>query len=127
MVSEQPIFTVLERAVLRAVCEMHPEDRVALEAQLATATFQSRKNDGYGFFTYFVVDRTSTPPIGGLRLRNGPPTAQIDGLKHGMGFILWLEDGYADCLEGYPFDESTAEINLETVGFDLSTNPFTSQ
>jgi len=37
-----------------------------------------------------------------------------------MGFILSLEGGYADCLEGYPFDESTTEINLETVRFDIS-------
>jgi len=66
-------FTPLERAVLGAICEMHPEDRVALEAQLSTATFDRREKDGYGFFTYFAVDRASTPSIGGMRLRNGPP------------------------------------------------------
>jgi hypothetical protein len=123
MPSAQSTFTALERAVLGAICEMHPEDRAALEAQLATATFQSRENDGYGFYTHFVVDRTRTPAIGGMRLRNGPAAARIDGLERGMGFVLWLEGGYADCLEGYPFDESTTEINLETVDFDISPSP----
>jgi hypothetical protein len=52
-----------------------------------------------------------------------PPVLRIDGLERGMGFILWMKDGYADCLEGYPFDESTTEINLETAGFDLSAKP----
>jgi hypothetical protein len=120
MPSPQSTFTALERAVLDAICEMHPEDGAALEAQLSTATVRSRENDGYGFFTHFGVDRTSCPGIGGMRLRNGPRAARIDGLKRGMGFILWLQDGYADCIEGYPFDESTTEIDLETVGFDLS-------
>ena len=123
MASIESIFTPLERAVLAAICEMHREDRPALEAQLATATLRSRENDGYGFFTHFFVDRDNAPKIGGMRLRNGPPTAKIDGLKRGMGFILWLKAGYIDCLEGYPFDESTTEINLETVGFDINITP----
>lgn len=114
-------FTPLERAVLAAICDMHPEDRGALEAQLSTATLRRRENDGYGFFTHFAVDRASTPAVGGTRLRSGPATAKIDGLERGMGFILWLEGGYADCLEGYPFDESTTEINFETEGFDLGS------
>jgi hypothetical protein len=92
-------FTPLERAVLVAVFEAYPEDRAALEAQLATAAVRSRENTGCGFFTHFSVDPSSSAPIGGLRLRDGP-AAKGDGLMHGMGFILWLENGRADCLEG---------------------------
>ena len=37
-----------------------------------------------------------------------------------MGFILWLEGGYADCLEGYSYgNESTTGIELERVRFEL--------
>jgi hypothetical protein len=118
----QSIFTPLERAVLSAICEMDPEDRSALEAQLSTATFRSRENTGAGFYTRFSVDHESSAAIRGVQLKYGPP-ANIDGLNHGMGFILWLKDGYTDCLEGYSFDQSTTPINLETVGFDLGSNP----
>ena len=98
---------------------MHPEDRGALEVQLATATLHSRENTGAGFFTRFAVDRDPTAAVGGRRLRDGPG-AKVPGLEHGLGFILWLEGGYADCLEGYSYgNESTARIELETVRFEI--------
>jgi hypothetical protein len=111
-------FTTLERAILSAICEKHLEDRAALETQLSTATLRSRENTGAGFYTYFSVQRDSTAAIGGKRLRDGP-VARIDGLKHGMGFILWLEEGYASCLEGYSYEENTSDIELDDVGFDI--------
>ena len=36
-----------------------------------------------------------------------------------MGFILWLKDGYAVCLEGYSYAENTTGIALEAVGFEI--------
>jgi hypothetical protein len=44
---------------------------------------------------------------------------RIDGLRHGMGFILWLKDGYLELLEGYSYEESTVEIDFERAGFDV--------
>jgi hypothetical protein len=111
-------FTPLERAVLRAICEAHPADRVVLEGQLSTAIVLSRENTGAGFYTRLVVERSSGTPIGGERIRRGP-AARIDGLAHGMGFILWLKEGYADCLEGYCYEESTTRIALERAGFEI--------
>ena len=119
MFSIGPHFTPLERAVLSAICEMHPRDRGSLEAQFSTATFRKRDNTGAGFFTYFDVGRDGIAPVGGKRLRNGPD-AKIEGLEHGMGFILWLGEGYVDCLEGHCYAaDSTAQIPLETVGFEI--------
>lgn len=111
-------FTHLEQAVLRAICEAHPADQAALEGQLSTAIILSRENTGAGFYTRLVVERSSTKPIGGERLRHGP-AVRIDGLEHGMGFILWLKEGYADCLEGYCYGESTDMLALERVGFEI--------
>jgi hypothetical protein len=112
MLSPGPCFSALERAVLDAICEMYSSDRKALEAQLSTATLIGRKNTGAGFYTRFKVERGSGAATRGERSRAGPES-KIDGLKHGMGFILWLKEGYADCLEGYSYGESTAGINLE--------------
>jgi hypothetical protein len=111
-------FTTLEQAVLAEIWDMYSADRVALEAQLSTATLLSRENTSAGFFTRFSVDRASSAAIGGERLRAGPQ-AKINGLEHGMGFILWLKEGYADCLEGYSYAESTTGIDLEAVGFEI--------
>jgi len=111
-------FTALERAVLVWISNRYSADGAALEAQLSTASLLSRENTGAGFYTRFAVDHASCAAIGGMRLRDGPAT-KIDGLEHGMGFILWLKDGYADCLEGYSYEESTIRIVLEEAGFEL--------
>lgn len=112
-------FTPLERAVLGAISTMHSEDRVALETQFSTANVRNRENTGAGFFTYFEVARTTGAAVGGARLRAGP-MVRIEKLEHGMGFILWLKDGYAHCLEGYSYAESTTGIALEAVGFEIT-------
>ena len=111
-------FTPLEQAVLSAICEEHPNDRAAMEAQLSTATLKTRENTGAGFFTYFDVQRIGISPLGGRRLRDGP-NAKIKGLQHGMGFILWFKEGYAHCLEGYAHADSTTEVDWQSVAFEL--------
>jgi hypothetical protein len=111
-------FTPLEQAVLSAICEEHPDNRAAMEAQLATATLKTHKNTGAGFFTHFDVQRVGISPIGRPRLRDGP-NAKIKGLQHGMGFILWFKGGYADHLEGYTYADSTTEVDWQSVSFEL--------
>ena len=100
MFSTESDLTPLELAVLRVICERHSADRSALRAQLSTTTVLKRENTGAGFHTYLAVERVSRPAIGGERLRNGP-AARVEGLQRGMGFILWLKEGYVDSLEGY--------------------------
>ncbi|HVB08571.1 MAG TPA: hypothetical protein VNF00_06445 [Candidatus Acidoferrales bacterium] len=89
-----------------------------LEAQLSSATVLRRENTGAGFYTHFAVERTSSAAVGGERLRYGP-AVMVSGLVNGMAFILWLKEGYVDCLEGYCYDESTTGIAFERVGFDV--------
>jgi hypothetical protein len=111
-------FTRLEDSVFNAICEMHPADSDALSAQLLTAVVRSRENSGAGFYTRFDVERSSSQAVGGEGLRRGPQ-AKIHGLQHGMGFILWLKEGYAECLEGYAYADSTVELDLEQIVFEL--------
>ena len=118
MLSTESAPTPLELTVLRAICENHLADRAALRAQLSTTTVLNRENTGAGFHTYFAVERVSCPALGGERLRNGP-AARVEGLARGMGFILWLKEGYVDCLEGYSYDESTTGIAFERAAFEL--------
>jgi hypothetical protein len=89
-----------------------------LESQLSTAKLVSRENTGAGCYTRFAVQRECSPAIQGERFHSGPET-KIQGLQHGMGFILWVQEGYADCLERHSYGESTSGINLETSSFEL--------
>jgi hypothetical protein len=109
----------MEQAVMAAICQMHQDERQVLEAQLMTAIFRSRVNTGHGFYTHFDVNRDRTAAVAGKRLRDGPQI-KVTGLNHGMGFILWFKDGYAHCLEGYAYDDSTVGIDLGKVTFELT-------
>jgi len=116
-------FTAPEKAVLEHICTAYPTERAALEAQLSTATLKGRENTGCGFFTEFVVDRASTLPLTGDRYRDGG-TAKIEGLVHGMGFILFLEKGYANLLEGYSYaNENTSQFVWDDVEFEITSPP----
>jgi len=117
-------LTPLESAVLDFICNTIGEDGAALRAQMAKARLRKRENTGSGFFTYFDIDRAA-PPIGERKprdLRDGP-FGKVDGAAYGMGFILWLKDGYADCLEGYCYaNEDTKGWDLENLSFELSAS-----
>lgn len=113
-------LTSLERTVLRAICEMYPSDRAALENQLSAAVIGRRQNTGAGFYTDFEVPSVQSA-LSGERMRTGP-NAKIDGLEHGMGFILWLHCGYVTTLEGYSFGEDTSSIDFEAVGCQINSS-----
>jgi hypothetical protein len=110
-------FTPLERAALQEICRLFSADRAALEAQLATAKVIERENSGAGFFTSFDVSHDSAP-VSGDRMRSGG-WARVDGFRQPVGFILWLEDGYAARLEGFTIDDSTVGVDLTALTFQI--------
>jgi hypothetical protein len=112
-------LTPLERAVLQEISQMNVEDQAALNLQVSTITIINRENTGAGSYTHCAVDRASTPAVEGDRLRHGP-VARVTGLEHGMGFILWLKDGYIDHLEGFSYSESTTQVDFERAAFEVA-------
>ena len=118
-------LTPLERTVFEFIVDANSDGGAALRTQLAAARLRKRDNTGSGFFTYFEIDRTA-PPMGERKprdMRDGP-FATVQGASHGMGFILWLKDGYADCLEGYCYGvDDTEAWDLENLSFELSAFP----
>ena len=102
----------LERAVLELLLSRDEEGYETLRAQAATATAAHREMTGAGFYTDLSVDRTlpAAPRHVGNPLGHGhdfgdDAYAEIEGLEHGAGFVLWLEDGWLSCLEGFSYAE----------------------
>jgi hypothetical protein len=111
-------LTALERAALEEICKQRPDERQALEAQLATAIVTDRKNSGAGFFTYLSVDR-ATAPVADAGRTLGNIVAEIDGFRRPLLLMLFMEDGYAHMLEGAAIDDSTAGIDLGSLRFKI--------
>jgi hypothetical protein len=93
-----------EQAVLdKLLAGDHPAI-VILREQARVAAVASREYTGAGFFVSFEVppNATSLPQ---KKLRIGDVNAEIDGLQHGAGFVLFVRDGHLAELEGYSYDE----------------------
>jgi hypothetical protein len=114
MTGAQGSFTRLESQVLEAICA-RDADGEALRGFLATARVTARDITGLGFYTTFAGERESFPRFRDAWMRDGP-LAHVPPLGPGalMGFILWFEDGYPDCLEGYQYgDERGETVDLD--------------
>jgi hypothetical protein len=105
----------LERAVLFAMVRPVEGGVAALDLQLVRTQVVSRENTGAGFHTTFSV--TAGPPIIAAKSPLGPVGATVDGLRHALGFLLWLKAGRLHRLEGYSYDESTTGLDFERIAF----------
>ena len=102
-------LTELERAVLEKLFAGDTTRLRVLRDQLNASTVRERERTGTGFLTRFDVDRGAVPPVDRSG-HFGDVDADIDGLAHGAGFLVWIGDGYLEELEGYSYDEPWPEV-----------------
>lgn len=116
-------FTPLETATLLAILEECPERIRDLQAQLNAAAVIGREHMGAGFFTTIAV-QAKAGPVESLRRLGRHVFARVDGLKYGLGFVLFLEDGRLSLLEGYSCrHEDTSCLRLADVPFRIVRSP----
>lgn len=76
-----------------------------LEQQFDSATVVSRKFTGFGFYTNYDIKDKNSRLKDASNLELGNVQAKLDGLKYGMGFVLFIRDGLIKTLEGYTYEE----------------------
>ena len=112
-------FTELELAVLRSIFSETPDLTEGLEQQLASAQVTVRENSGGGFFTDIAVP-DDVPAVSSSKVLGYETHARVDGLEHGVGFVLFMENGRLHLLEGYAHGpENTAPLDLESLKFEI--------
>lgn len=103
----------LESSVLEALLAGDHPVLVALRAQVPHLSVKNREVSRAGCFTEFALsDGAPAAPTRSERLVFGDVQAMIYGLTLGAGFVLYVNNGFIDLLEGYTFDEPWPE-NLE--------------
>jgi hypothetical protein len=121
------VLTPLEAAVLEKALSEESPILGALREQASAALARERDLTGVGFMTSFEVPSTlARAPLGPGEFCFGDVAAQIDGLKHGAGFLIYVRDGRLDALEGYTYDEAWPEhIQAFTLDYmDLGRRDF---
>ncbi|HZL27113.1 MAG TPA: hypothetical protein VFC39_11340 [Acidobacteriaceae bacterium] len=93
-------LTVVERAVLTAILEGAKEHKQILQQQILLSELKSRDFNGHGFYTDFSIPEELPRYPSSREILHA--SAVVDGEL--CGFILWVIDGQANSLEGYPLD-----------------------
>ena len=75
---------------------------------------------GTGFITEFDRPTTEISSSHQFDLKMGDVLADIPGLMHGAGFLLYVQNGLLDALEGYSFEEPWPS-QIKVSNCDLST------
>lgn len=109
------MLTPLERAVLEKILDGDLSFLFQLRQQLAESTVAKRELTGFGFYTTIAVPENLTRRAG-HSVKFGDVIAEIPGLSGGAGFLLYIENGILDVLEGYSYDEPWP---TSTEGFTL--------
>jgi hypothetical protein len=78
---------------------------VVLRQQLVVAEVEAREFSGAGFFTKLRVPSSASRLEGGPRMVIGDVYAEVSGLAHPVGFLLFVSHGALDMLECFLHDE----------------------
>lgn len=98
----------LECDVIDAIIQAQPEEIAdILRAQWNGSTSCTRTVSARGFLLRFSPPKPPRKPSGNTKSFDGPHVSVL-GLRRGMGFILWVEDGSL-CLEGFTYEEELPE------------------
>ena len=96
-------LTPLEHDAIATILRHDHPIADALRAQLDVCRIKSRRFTGVGFFTDIVPQGLAIEGIGHLEL--GDAHAEVDGVAHGAGFVLFVADGMLAMLEGFTYDD----------------------
>lgn len=98
-------LTGLENAVLEALLTGEDEELAVLRKQANKAKVSSREMTGVGFFTQFFLPPDVERLANSSTFKLGDVNGIAENVRHGLGFVLYIENGIISALEGYTYDE----------------------
>ncbi|MGI6161068.1 MAG: hypothetical protein ACOYJD_03465 [Christensenellales bacterium] len=99
------VFEQFESDVMYKIISENNEISDELVKQYKNAKVVSREFTGVGFYTNFMVSNENLRLKDNFNVEMGNVQAELDGLKYGAGFVLFIRDGFIKSLEGYTYDE----------------------
>lgn len=100
-------LTPLEAAVLDMLLQGDEPLLATLRSQAEQARLVSKEYTGVGFFCDFEVPPEAPRTSGSFYIED--VNADIEGLQHGAGFVLFVRGGRLDSLEGFTYGEQWPE------------------
>jgi len=104
-VDETPGFLPLEIEVIEKLLAGPNPILNALRKQYGKARVKKREFTGVGFWLDIELPPDVAPAPLVQRLHLSDVGAELEGVNHGVGFVLHVRDGLLDQLEGFTYDE----------------------
>jgi len=114
-------FEEFEEIVMKELLSGDDHNLEILRAQFSSAEVRSREFTGVGFYTYFRPDVNMPKVEGKQAFQFGDLKVDLQGVKAGVGFVLFIKNGYLDFLEGYTYDDPwPGDIDILSIGFETN-------
>jgi hypothetical protein len=107
------MLTPLEKSVLEMLLDKPGGSFDTLRRQLSYATVSKREFSGVGFFTKFALPKDAQIKRDVPDMTLGDIGAELPGVEHGAGFVLFIRGGVVTMLESYTYDEKWPESTDE--------------
>jgi hypothetical protein len=102
-----PEFTDFERKALGVIADSVGSDADKFHLQVEASEVFDRISTIHGFYTRIKVDRLASEALPNEQRAGG--YFEVQGIEHGVGVILWFEDGYLHQIEGFGYDTDVFE------------------
>lgn len=107
------LFEQFESDVMQKIlCEI-PEMAEVLLKQYESAIVLNREFTGCGFFTKYQINDEYLSLKQKKNIELGSVEANINNVQDGVGFVLYIRNGFIDSLEGYTYGEPWPEVLTE--------------
>lgn len=107
-------FSPIERRVMQMLLAGDHPTLETLRRQFDHARVSDRENTGVGFFTSFEVRGDNVPRVEpSSRLVIGDVCADVDDVKYGCGFILFVDNGVIGTLECHLWGDDRLPVNAQ--------------
>jgi hypothetical protein len=109
------MLTALERAAIDVLVSgddlaADPVTSQILKRQVSAIVAADREPTGDGIFIWLRLGPAAHVVPGRPRIVLSGVHASVDGLANGVGFVLFVEDGLLDLLEGFTYDEPWPQV-----------------
>ncbi len=105
----------LEKDAIDLLLKGESRDIKILKKQYEVSVVKNRELTGSGFYTYFEIPKNS-PTLDDKNSHIGNVGANISGLQHGVGFVIFVENGKISFLECHTYGEN---FPSKIVSYDL--------
>lgn len=97
-------YDEFEKIIIEDIIHTYPKYAEKLTRQYNSATVVGRDINSHGFYTRFEV-KDKDAAIDESVKQLGENQWNLNDLKYGSDYILWIKNGLISCLEGFSYGE----------------------